>query len=295
MKKITLLMLTAFMSALFAGGFGTSSNEEVKKLKAPDGKEYEVIIGTALEEGSYYQGGKTLAYLIGKDKKRKDIAYVATTDGCGQNLNLLKDGVINVAFCQGDMVAARKASDKNYLLERTAIKLDRKENVQLVMRKGMDEDDLQKKGAKVLVGLPNSGGAGSWDNIIQLEPDYGLADVEYGDIDDTALMNLEDGTIDAIIRTSHLNPKTDDFAKQVSKNKKIYFADFDDKDLNDSIDLGNGERPIYAFDKTEISKGFFNDIEAYTLTTNVYLIINKNQMSKKTRNKIIRAAKKKLF
>lgn len=33
MKKITLLVLAAFMSSLFARGFGTSSNEEVKNLK----------------------------------------------------------------------------------------------------------------------------------------------------------------------------------------------------------------------------------------------------------------------
>lgn len=297
MKKIVLLMFTlATLSTSLFAGFGTSGNEKVKKLKGTDGKKYEFLIGTASEEGSYYSAGQKLAKLLGKTKKGKQAARAETTDGCGQNLELLDEGIVNIIFCQGDMAALRKAQDKNYFSNKLTMRIDRPEHVQLIMRKGMNEDDLQESGAKVLTGLINSGGNGSWDNIVKLEQSYGKATVINGDIDDSALQDLEDGTIDAIVRTSYLNPKTDQLAKDIANNKKLYFADFDDKDLNDSIDLGNGSRPIYEFENREVAKGFFNDVEADVLRTNVYIIINKDLMTKKQRNKVIRIIKnKKLF
>jgi hypothetical protein len=158
------------------------------------------------------------------------------------------------------------------------------------MRKGMDEDDVQSDKAKVLVGLANSGGAGSWDNITRLEPGYKKAKVLYGDIDESALQDLEDGSIDAIVRTSWIDPFHDSLAQDVAKNKKIYFADFDDADLNDKIDLGRGPKPIYNFADVVVD-GHGWDTEAEVLETNVYILIDKANMSKKDKNNLIRVIK----
>lgn len=291
MKILTKLALVAALATSgLAAGFGSNSNQTVKKLTGTDGKQYEYLIGTASNTGSYYKAGKRLEYMLPKKSARAE-----TTDGSKQNLDLLEDGIINVAFAQGDIIAYRKATEPNFFKGKLVIKLDREESVQLIMRKGMDEDDLQDKGSKVLVGLANSGGAGSWSNIVKLEPEYGNASVSFGDVDDSALQDLEDKTIDGIIRTSYLNPDSDTLAMDVAKNKNLYFADLDDKDLNDSIDLGNGSQPIYKFEKVVVdSHGW--DTKAKVLTTNVYIIIDKEALTKKQLNKIIRVVKNnKLF
>ena len=96
MKKLLLSMaLTAGLA--FSAGFGTASTDADVLLNNPfTGKQSRFIIGTATETSSYFKAGSKLSGNI------KD-SYVATTDGSGQNLELLSEGNINVAFVQGDV------------------------------------------------------------------------------------------------------------------------------------------------------------------------------------------------
>ena len=286
MKKLVFLSVFA-ASALYAG-FGTADKQPTQYLQGSDGEKYQYVICTASDTGSYYQAGKKLVRLLGQDyNTSKMIARAETTDGSRQNYELMAEGVCNVIFMQGDHGAFVSGKDKSFFDGKAVFETDRTENVQLIMRKGMDEDDLQKKGAKVLVGLANSGGAASWTNMVSLEDGYGKATVVNGDIDVSALSDLKSGKVDAIIRTSHLSPSTDDLAKMIAKDKKIYFADLNDKDLNDKVDLGNGEQAIYKFVDTEVTTGFFAT-EAETLETKVLIVVDKEKMSKKQKNKILR-------
>ena len=302
-KKITLTL--ALTAAAFAGGFGSNSNDKPQYLPNPDGGRNQYIICTASDTGSYFKAGKRLVQLLGQDringtkngKGGNWLGYAATTDGTAMNYDLMSEGICNVSIMQGDHIAYLRGVDKSFFDNKAVIFLDRTENVQLIMRKGMDEDDLQDKGAKVLVGLAASGGAASYKNMTALESGYGKATVVYGDIDISALSDLAAGRIDGIIRTSHLDPAHDQLAKDVQGIKGIYFADLDDSNLNNSVDFGDGDVEIYKFVDTVVAKGFF-DTEAETLETHVAIVIDKKNMSKKQKNKILRVItqnKKNLF
>ncbi len=87
---------------------------------------------------TYYKAGNKL---ISNVKS----AYNATTDGSGQNLELLAEGSANVAFVQGDVYNHWINSHPQFADKFTVIVTDRTEHVQLIMRDGMTEDDIQKK------------------------------------------------------------------------------------------------------------------------------------------------------
>lgn len=287
MRKLTIV--AALVSTnLFAGGFGSTSSQKTQYLKGADGKDYQYVVCTASETGSYYKAGKRLASVLGQDLSTgRKLTYAATTDGSKQNYELMSENICNVAILQGDHAAFIRGTDKGFFDGKAVIELDRTENVQLIMRKGMDEDDLQNANSKVLIGLSNSGGAASWANMGALETNYKKAKTLTGDIDISALSDLANGRIDGIIRTSHLNPKSDDLANLVAKDKRIYFADLDDSNLNNKVNFGDGEKAIYKFVDTEVTSGFWST-EAETLETKVMIVVDKQNMSKKQKNKILR-------
>lgn len=276
MKKIVLLLL-AIAGLAFGAGFGTLSQEEDKKLVNPfNDKEYSFIIGTASEAGTYHKAGTKAARLL-------ENAVALSTDGSKQNLDLLSEGKINVAFVQGDVYNLELSKNPSYANKFTVLLTTRKEFGQLIMREGMTEDDLQKKGSKVIVGLSKSGGAGTYLNMQLLEPNY-VAEPIFDDVDQLALNALANKKVDGIIRTSHLEPG-DSFATKVLNTKGLYFADVDDSDLNDKITLNGETKPIYEFKSVSLEKGMLGK-SAKMLETSVYVVINNDLTSRKQRAKI---------
>jgi len=286
----SLLALTLLLSIhLTAGGFGTNEKRKPQLLKGSDGKEYQYVICTAQKDGSYYQAGKRLKNLLGKDfKTDTPLASAETTDGSRQNYELMNNGVCNVILIQEDYLAFLEGKDKSFFDDKSVVTLERTENVQLIMRKGASEDDLQSKEAKVLVGLINSGGAVSWELIRTLEKGYAKSKIINGDIDISALSDLERGKVDGIIRTSHLNPTHDLLAQNIEKMKGIEFVDFDDSELNDEVNFGNGSKPIYRVVNSLIDKGIIYDTTVKTLETHVAIVIDKEKMNKEQKNKILK-------
>ena len=277
MKK--LLLSLAFTACLaFSAGFGTASTDADVLLNNPfTGKQSRFIIATGTEVSPYYKAGNKL---ISNVKS----AYNATTDGSGQNLELLSEGSVNVAFVQGDVYNYWINSHPQFADKFTVIVTDRTEHVQLIMRDGMTEDDLQKKGAKVFVGLQKSGGAGSWRNMQLLEPNY-IAEPVYGDLDQLAINDLVNKKYDAIIRTSHIDP-ANEFTMKVNATKGIYIADIDDSDLNDNIKLNGEDKPVYKFTTEVYNKaGVFNKASKL-IETRCYIIINNDLTSRKQRSEI---------
>lgn len=276
MKKIILLLVAAITSIAFAAGFGSATQDADIKLKNPfNGKEEKYIIGTATETSSYYKAGTKLAnYIKG---------YAATTDGSQQNLDLLANGDINVAFVQGDVFNLWLNSHPAYASKFTVLVTERTEHVQLIMRNGMTEDDLQKKGVKVFVGLTKSGGAGSYKNMQLLEPNY-IAEPIFGELDQLAINDLVNRKYDGIIRTSHIEAGNE-FSIKVLNTKGIYFADIDDMDLNDPITINGETKPIYNFTAQNIEKGMFAK-SAKVIETRCYIVINNDLTSRKQRAEI---------
>lgn len=276
MKKL-LLSLALTASAIFAAGFGQASVEQDVQLDNPfTGKQSRFIVGTATETSSYFKAGSKLSSNLKG-------SYAATTDGSGQNLELLADGSINIAFVQGDVYNHWINSHPQFADKFTVIVTDRTEHVQLIMREGMSEDDLQKKGAKVFVGLQKSGGAGSWRNMQLLEPNY-IAEPVYGELDQLAINDLVNKKYDAIIRTSHIDP-SNEFTMKVAATKGIKFTDVDDADLNDSIKLNGEEKPVYNFTTETWRKGFINST-VKVIETRCYIVINNDLTSRKQRAEI---------
>lgn len=277
MKKIMLAALLA-VSTMFGAGFGKASVDNDVLMDNPfTGKQNRFMIATGTEVSAYYKAGNKLA---GNLKG----AYNATTDGSGQNLELLAEGSVNIAFVQGDVYNHWINSHPQFADKFTVIVTDRTEHVQLIMRDGMTEDDLQKKGAKVFVGLQKSGGAGSWRNMQLLEPNY-IAEPVYGDLDQLAINDLVNKKYDAIIRTSHIDP-ANEFTMKVNATKGIYMADIDDSDLNDSIKLNGEDKPVYNFTTEVYNKsGVFNK-SSKLIETRCYIVINNDLTSRKQRAEI---------
>ena len=276
MKKL-LITLALTASTIFAAGFGQASVEQDVQLNNPfTGKQSRFIVGTATETSSYFKAGSKLSSNLKG-------SYAATTDGSGQNLELLADGSINIAFVQGDVYNHWINSNPQFADKFTVIVTDRTEHVQLIMREGMSEDDLQKKGAKVFVGLQKSGGAGSWRNMQLLEPNY-IAEPVFGELDQLAINDLVNKKYDAIIRTSHIDP-SNEFTMKVNATKGIYMADIDDSDLNDSIKLNGEEKPVYKFTTETYKKGFINS-SSKLIETRCYIVINNDLTSRKQRSEI---------
>ena len=238
MKKLTIAILLA-VSTMFGAGFGTASQDQDVKISNPfTGKENRFMIATGTETSAYYKAGEKL-------KQNLRGAYNATSDGSGHNLELLAEGQVNVAFVQGDVYNYWINSHPQYASKFTVIVTERTEHVQLIMRDGMTEEDLQKKGAKVFIRFQKSGGAGSWRNMQLLEPNY-IAEPVYGDLDQLAINGLVNKEYDAIIRTSHIDP-ANEFTQKVNATKGIYMTDIDDMDLNDKIKLNGEDRQVYEF------------------------------------------------
>ena len=277
MKKLIIAILLA-VSTMFGAGFGTASQDQDVKISNPfTGKENRFMIATGTETSAYYKAGEKL-------KQNLKGAYNATSDGSGHNLELLAEGQVNVAFVQGDVYNHWINSHQQYASKFTVIVTERTEHVQLIMRDGMTEEDLQKKGAKVFVGFQKSGGAGSWRNMQLLEPNY-IAEPVYGDLDQLAINGLVNKEYDAIIRTSHIDP-ANEFTQKVNATKGIYMADIDDMDLNDKIKLNGEDRQVYEFVTEVYNKNSFFSKSAKLIKTRCYIVINNELTSRKQRAEI---------
>ena len=276
MKKLLIGTLVA-ASVAFSAGFGSASTDMDKTVDNPFiGGKSNFLIATASESGSYYKAGVKMS-------KQLTNAYSATTDGSGQNLDLLSQNLVNVAFVQGDIFNEWKSKNPGLAEKFTVIITERTEHVHLITKKGTTEDDLQKKGSKVLVGLSKSGGAGSYRNMQLLEPNY-IAEPMFGEIDAIAINDLKQGKITGIIRTAHVEPG-DVLISKVLADESLTIEDLDDSDLNDKITLNGETRPIYNFVSQNVQKGMFAK-SAKMLETRVYIVINNELTSRKQRAEI---------
>ena len=278
--KIVLLIAIIGVGSVSGFSFAKQSKEKDIFIKI-EGERYKYVIGSARKGGSYYKTANRLA-------RRLSNALGAETEGSIQNMELLGQKMINVALVQGDAYALYCDSHIDECENYSVIKTDRTEVVQIIARKGFSQSDLQtddyKDGrpAKISIGSESSGGAASWRNMTRLEENFAKAKVVIEDnIDSSSLIKLQDGEIDAVIKTSHYDKK-DKFVRKVLKFKNLRFIDVDDWDLNDKIELNDKKEPLYDFKKYKIKyKGDLFGSKFKSIETKVFIVIDKSNMSSK--------------
>lgn len=283
MKKSKILagLLLASAVTLNAVSFGTAANEQDKTINV-DGKELNYLIGTASKTGKYFAAGNKLCTGI-------NLCVAADTDGSKQNMELLAAGQINGAIVQADAFNTYLEINPQYKDILLAADLGAEEQVQIVMRKGGNEDELQSAKATVYIGPLKSGGAASWTAMAKLEPGYAKAAVVSDTFDATsaiALNKLESGEFTAVVRTSMANPD-DKFVKAVLANPKLQFVNVNDRNLNDTIKINGKDEPLYKFVDMQTANGVFGGKSVETISTKVLYVFNKNMYSTRQLNEML--------
>jgi hypothetical protein len=191
-KKIVAIVLAVLMLALLATGCGES-----KKF---------VNIATGGTTGTYFPLGGALADIWNKNIKGMN-ATAQSTGASVANVNLLKDGKVEVIFVQNDIAyyaatGTESFKDKKYEEIRGFASLY-PENIQIVTRADKGINTLADlKGKKVAVGAAGSGTEANARQILE------AAGITYNDITvqylsfGEAANNLKDGNIDAAFVTA---------------------------------------------------------------------------------------------
>lgn len=299
-KRLLGAVLAASLLVTGANAFSKRNVDKEVYLSGSDGKQYQIVFATGGAGGTWDKGAQRLKDKTGIDRKtRGSVTRVENVNGTGDIIYHMKQGEANAGFIQGDYVPELLA-DKEFSKGKSFIKLapETMEKIQLIMRKGMDEGDLQKKidnrNPVVFAGRDGSGGVHSAEMVKKLEPSYifevmGAERAEDYDYDITAITALLNGEIDAIIKTSNPIPSKDEFGNIIRKTNGIHLVDFDDYDLNDKMMLPNGkEEALYVFTEFNYTGGLFSsDTEAPGVPT--YLVIDKKNMSKDAYKRLLKA------
>ena len=281
MKKFILLMtaLATFALALdFSTATANGAND--KQYIKVGNEKFQYIIGTASKTGSYFPAGKKIA-------KQLNEAVAVTTDGSIQNFDLLTNDVrgnkVNVALIQADVLAYQCTKNPSACSDLRVIPTNKQEYVTMVCR---DNVDLQgKKTVKVDVGPLNSGGSGSLDNIVRLEPDYNVKKIISNGIDRTTIMNIKNKQLDCYIKTTS-NPTGGITERAIQKG--LVIKDLDDGDLNDKIKIGGRYLKFYQFANINYLKpGKWLHSKVKTVATNTLLVVNTARMSHSQLDKLL--------
>jgi len=282
LKKISIMALSAFSA--FALSFSSAGKQNQNKYINIDGQNFQYVIGTASKTGSYYAAGYKLT-------KQLPEAIAAETDGSMQNMDLLSQGVLNVAFVQGDAYNlwcnSHKAQCEN---DFAVVDTGHSEVIQIMCKKGngiKDDGDLQTKGVTVDVGPLNSGGSASWDNMSLLEPNFKKAKkITEDTLDETSIFKIKQGKYNCLMRTATWDT-SNSFVQKAIQNGLI-FIDVTDWDLNDKIKINGKEKPIYSYVKAHVKyPGDWISTLVKTIKTNTYIVVNKNKLSRKQLNRLL--------
>lgn len=225
-----------------------------------------VTITTGSKRGNYFKVGQRLSRALGGRNT------VMTSKGSIENLDRLMDGTAQIGLVQMDAYAWYLGRHPEAANELEILGHLYKECAYLAVRckgKVRNEDDLQTvKNATIAIGKKGSGTAISWDYMIQLEPKYKNAQVQFtGGV--RAIGKLAAEQLDAVMWVTA--PKLDGkMVSTVMKNKDLCIAGFNDMDLNDKLESTG--KPVYEFHKIDVAKGFFNDKEIKTVCVDAVIV-----------------------
>ncbi|WP_422446703.1 TAXI family TRAP transporter solute-binding subunit [Thermoanaerobacterium sp. DL9XJH110] len=204
-KKIIALTAAALLLALLAAGCGGNSGGSQDSNQS-SGEQKFITIATGGTAGTYFPLGGALADIWNNNIKGVN-STAQSTGASVANVNLLRDGKVDVIFVQNDIAyyaanGTEMFKDKKYEDIRGLVTLY-PETIQIVTleSKGINKiEDL--KGKKVAVGAAGSGAEANARQILA------AAGITYNDINAQYLSfaeaanNLKDGNIDAAFLTA---------------------------------------------------------------------------------------------
>ena len=203
-----MLVLTIIFSlfAVACGGNKPETPAGEKKEEAgqtPDS----IIIATGGNSGTYYPLGGAMAQIF--SDKAKINATAQSTGASVENMYLLKDGEVDLAFTQGDI--ADYASEGTIMFNDggaigniQAIASLYNETIQVVVTKDSPIKTIEDlKGKRVSVGAPGSGTEANAQQILEM---YGMTFDDLGKADRLSFAEstsfIQDGTLDAAFVTA---------------------------------------------------------------------------------------------
>jgi hypothetical protein len=223
-KKLTALFLAVMLLAVLVTGCGSSNSG----AQSSGGQKF-INIATGGTAGTYYPLGAALAEIWNSNIKGAN-ATAQSTGASVANINLLKDGKVDVIFVQNDIAyyaanGTEMFKEKKYEDIRGLATLY-PETIQIVAleSKGINTvEDL--KGKKVAVGAAGSGTEANARQILA------AAGITYNDINvqylsfSEAANNLKDGNIDAAFLTAGFPTAA---VQDISAQHKIKLIPVDD-------------------------------------------------------------------
>lgn len=180
-----------------------AQQEEKKTGEVPDS----IIIATGGTSGTYYPLGGGMAQIF--TDKAKINATAQSTGASVENMRLIKDGQVDLAFTQGDIADyASKGTvmfkDGGAIGNLKAIASLYNETVQIIVAKDSSIKTVEDlKGKRVSVGAPGSGTEANAQQILEA---YGLTFEDLGKADRLAFGEsasfIQDGTLEAAFVTA---------------------------------------------------------------------------------------------
>lgn len=206
--------------------------------------------------------GGTYSDVYGKNLKRAlasgwDLT-VRNTKGSAENLDLLAEGEVDLAFAQADVYALRMEEEPDVFGELKIVGAFAEECVYVARRKADGPktlrdlgEDAEGNASTVSLGAFGSGMSDSWNYIVTLIPDISVAELDYT-ASTGALDKLAAGDVDAAAWIT--DPKNYDhkMAVAVRKNKALELMPIDDEALLDELPSG---RKVYSIKSIKTSKG----------------------------------------
>ena len=239
------LALAMAVAAIGCGGGG-----------GKDGETF-VNIATGGTAGTYYPIGGAIAEVLNKDAQGVN-ASAQSTGASVANINMLKDGQVDMAIVQNDIT---------YYAVNGKEMFENKVDKFVVLEDSGIKTIADLKGKRVAVGAAGSGVEG---NVRQILKAY---DMSYDDIDEQFLSfaegatALKDGTVDVACLTAGYPTAS---VQDVASQKKIRLLPID----NDKIESLMKEYPFYT--KTTIPKGTYQgfDEDVQTVSVMAILVVN---------------------
>lgn len=202
---LTLIVALLLTFSLGCGGSSLSKNE--------------YTIATGSKSGVYYPIGETLAGILKIDYPNVQLKVLETA-GSVENLQMLKEGKVDMALVQNDIAFYASEGEAMFADQKitnvTGIATLFPEVVQFIVRKETGISSLtQMEGRKIAVGSKNSGTYYNAQQILTLAGTWNKIDQQFiGGTD--AMKELQEGKIDGFIFTSGLpNPSIIELAKKV--------------------------------------------------------------------------------
>ncbi len=154
-----------------------------------------------------------------------------TTSGSGENLDLISQGKVAVAFVQADVFAARRAAAPERFAEVEVLGRLADECLFVAGRRGgrvAELGDLEAphkdRPYEVALGEPGGGTSGSWSYLVQLRPR--LADAKVYNVGGRlALQRLADGTFDVVMWVTDPTNLNHRMLRDARSNEKLHLLE----------------------------------------------------------------------